>query len=167
NVPPSLSATISTADPLGSSPPSSTMFATKSSVRPLSTTRTLPGLPGATGKTSVPVAPTSSAAPSSLDTLCLLRLRTIATAADPAAQPTASAPTAATTGLEPSAVSASPAPPPNVNRNTQNRSDPTGTQPNPRSPPSCAWPPSPWSVSLPPIRNDATSSVTPNATAPR
>ncbi len=54
-----------------------------------------------------------------------------------------------TTSLEPSAVSARPAPPPNVNRNTQNRSDENGAQPNPgalsplASLVSCAWPPPP------------------------
>ena len=51
----------------------------------------------------------------------------------------------------------------NAKKNTQNRSDITGAQPSPAS--ACAWPP--WSVSLPPSTNDATRSVTPNATAAR
>src|SRR5690606_13320230 len=151
---------------------SSTRFATKSSARPFSSTRTLPGLPGPTGSVSVPVIPTSSAAATSLDTLLFAIARTIVTASAPAIQPITAAHTPVTTAVVPSRVSAYPAPPPNVNMNTQNRSEPNGahaspTSPPPASPPSASPAPSPWSVSLPPSTNDATSSVTPNAIAPR
>ncbi len=63
------------------------MFATKSSARPLISTRTLPGCPGPIGKSNVPVTPTSSAAPTPLETECFVMLRTTVTASAPAAQP--------------------------------------------------------------------------------
>src|SRR5450755_3660866 len=123
NEPRSPSATTTTWVPVTSSAPASCRFATKSSVRPLTSTRTLPGLSLPTGKTSVPVMPTSSLPITRLDELDEVILRITVTAIAPLNQPTASAPMPETSSLESSALSASPAPPPNVNMNTQKRSD--------------------------------------------